>query len=171
MSVWTTPITWATGAVTAAQFNTEIRDHLAFLKGALDLLTNSTTADTGDGTSLKINRSSSTLAAYQAQVTGDANSRWLVTAEGTMEWGLGPSARDVNLYRGGNDQLKTDDDFAVGTLIRLAASGAVVFTERTDPAAPAANTGILYVRDNGSGKTQLVVRFPTGAIQTIATEP
>jgi hypothetical protein len=43
--------------------------------------------------------------------------------------------------------------------------------EQSDPAAPAANSGVLYFRDNGSGKTQLVVRFPTGAVQVIATEP
>ncbi len=43
--------------------------------------------------------------------------------------------------------------------------------ERGDPAAPAANRGRLYFRDNGAGKTQLVVRFATGAIQVIATQP
>jgi len=40
-----------------------------------------------------------------------------------------------------------------------------------DPAAPATNAGRLYFRDNGSGKTQLCVRFATGAVQVIATEP
>lgn len=40
-----------------------------------------------------------------------------------------------------------------------------------DAAAGAANTARLFVRDNGSGKTQLVVRFNTGAVQVIATEP
>jgi hypothetical protein len=44
-------------------------------------------------------------------------------------------------------------------------------SEMSDPAAPAANSGRLYFRDNGAGKTQLVVRFPTGAVQIIATEP
>lgn len=39
------------------------------------------------------------------------------------------------------------------------------------PAAPPANEARLYCRDNGSGKTQLVVRFPTGAVQVLATEP
>lgn len=39
------------------------------------------------------------------------------------------------------------------------------------PSAPAANTAVFYCRDNGSGKTQLVARFPTGAVQVIATEP
>lgn len=43
--------------------------------------------------------------------------------------------------------------------------------ETADPAAPAANRGRLYFRDNGAGKTQLAVRFPTGAVQVLATEP
>jgi len=45
------------------------------------------------------------------------------------------------------------------------------FTERADPAAGAVNTARLYAKDNGAGKTQLVVRFNTGAVQVIATEP
>ena len=40
----------------------------------------------------------------------------------------------------------------------------------SDPAAPAANKGVFYLRDTG-GKTEMVVRFPTGAIQQIAIEP
>lgn len=43
--------------------------------------------------------------------------------------------------------------------------------EISDPAAPAANKGRVYFKDNGAGKTQYVVRFPTGAVQVIATEP
>ena len=43
--------------------------------------------------------------------------------------------------------------------------------ESLDPPAPAANRARLYVRDNGSGKTQLCVRFPTGAVQVLAVEP
>lgn len=50
--------------------------------------------------------------------------------------------------------------------------GLIVYgTEITDQAAPAANNGVMYFRDNGAGKTQLVVRFNTGAIQVIAAEP
>lgn len=49
--------------------------------------------------------------------------------------------------------------------------GTLSGSETTDPAAPAANSGVLYFRDNGSGKTQLVARFPTGAVQVLATEP
>lgn len=36
---------------------------------------------------------------------------------------------------------------------------------------PAANSGVVYLRDNGSGKSQLVVRFGTGIPVVIATEP
>lgn len=46
-----------------------------------------------------------------------------------------------------------------------------VYVERTDPAAPAVNSAVVYARDNGSGKTQLCVRFNTGAVQVISTEP
>ena len=40
-----------------------------------------------------------------------------------------------------------------------------------DPAAPAANGWRLYAKDNGAGKTQLCVRFNTGVVQILATEP
>ena len=49
--------------------------------------------------------------------------------------------------------------------------GGMSFTEISDLAAPAVNVGRLYARDNGAGKTQLVVRFNSGAIQVISTEP
>ncbi len=47
----------------------------------------------------------------------------------------------------------------------------VEISEMAAPAAPAVNTGRLFIRDNGSGKTQLCVIFPTGAIQVLSTEP
>jgi hypothetical protein len=45
------------------------------------------------------------------------------------------------------------------------------FAEMTAPAAGAANTARLFAQDNGAGKTQLAVRFNSGAIQILATEP
>lgn len=48
----------------------------------------------------------------------------------------------------------------------------IQFTEETvDPSAPAANGGILYCKDSGAGKTELYVRFNSGATQLIASEP
>ena len=53
----------------------------------------------------------------------------------------------------------------------VTATGATRFLEQSDPAAPATNIALLYAKDNGSGKTQIVARFATGAVQVIATEP
>lgn len=47
----------------------------------------------------------------------------------------------------------------------------VELDEITPPANPSANKARLYVQDNGAGKTQIVVQFPTGAVQVLATEP
>jgi hypothetical protein len=43
--------------------------------------------------------------------------------------------------------------------------------EVSAPAAAAANGVRIYARDNGAGKTQIVARFNTGAVQVIASEP
>lgn len=50
-------------------------------------------------------------------------------------------------------------------------SGYVELNEISAPSAGAADTGRLFLQDNGSGKTQLCVRFSSGATQVIATEP
>jgi hypothetical protein len=47
----------------------------------------------------------------------------------------------------------------------------IEMTEVTAPGAGATNSARLFARDNGSGKTQLCVRFATGAIAVLATEP
>jgi parallel beta-helix repeat protein len=53
----------------------------------------------------------------------------------------------------------------------FAIAGGVLLAEMAEPAAPSTNQARFYVKDNGSGKSQLCVRFPTGAVQVIATEP
>lgn len=74
------------------------------------------------------------------------------------------------------DDGKLDFFNATGGLARvmMTATGGTEFTEisgTTDETAGPVNTGRLYTRDNGAGKTQLCVRFNTGAVQVIATEP
>lgn len=84
------------------------------------------------------------------------------------------SANDTNLYRSAADTLKTDDNFIALSFDVVGANGAgwMQYVEQTsDPAAPSADRAKVFARDNGSGKTQLCVRFPTGAVQVIATEP
>lgn len=62
----------------------------------------------------------------------------------------------------GNNQINIGNRFFHNRLLLV---------ETTDPAAPAANNAIIFCRDNGSGKTQICVLFPTGAVQVVATEP
>jgi hypothetical protein len=50
-------------------------------------------------------------------------------------------------------------------------AGFLEAAERTEPDAPAANGARLFAQDNGGGKTQLCVRFASGASQCFATEP
>lgn len=50
------------------------------------------------------------------------------------------------------------------------AEGLMELVEQPLPAAPSANRAKIYARDTG-GKTELVVRFPTGAVQVLAIEP
>lgn len=49
----------------------------------------------------------------------------------------------------------------------------IIFTTESssDHSAPTANQCVLYTKDNGGGKTQLVARFNTGAVQVVATQP
>lgn len=75
----------------------------------------------------------------------------------------------------GTLQLGTNMSCAGASLIGASSiqgvTGYIEGVETTDPAAPSSDRGRMYYRDNGSGKTQLCVRFSTGAVQVIATEP
>lgn len=51
------------------------------------------------------------------------------------------------------------------------AGAALLMLERTAPAAPGANSGHIWFQDNGAGKTQLMVQFPTGAAIQLSIEP
>lgn len=111
-----------------------------------------------------LERDSTGNVAFSVQVTGESFPRIQVTANGTINlnsWG--GAAPNVNLYASTDNVLKTDDTFYVGGWIEGA--------EISAPGAPPANGFRLYGRDNGSGKTQLVVIFPTGVVQVLASEP
>lgn len=73
-----------------------------------------------------------------------------------------PTAHAASHGTGGNDPI-------LG--LTLGATGDIIFSEKTDSAAPAADKVTLYAKDNGAGKTLLVARFSSGAVQTIATQP
>lgn len=115
---------------------------------------------------------------------GDANFK--------LDW----QTTDMNLQFDTNDYLQYDRtnnqlDLVIGStlIFRVEAAGitissagiqlgattvannSITFVERADPSAPDLNEGVLYLKDNGAGKTQLVIRFNTGAVQVIATQP
>jgi hypothetical protein len=62
-------------------------------------------------------------------------------------------------------------DSAGVPLLAVGPTGSLDGWEMTAPAAPAANGFRVFAQDNGAGKTQLMVRFATGAAQPIAMEP
>lgn len=64
-------------------------------------------------TSILISRTAVTDNAYRANLTGDANSRVIINADGKILWGSGSAASDTNLYRSNIDELTTDDALIV----------------------------------------------------------
>lgn len=53
----------------------------------------------------------------------------------------------------------------------ISAVGALGMTKTTAPSAPAPNGAYLYLDDNGSGKTRLMVRFGSGSAIQLAIQP
>jgi hypothetical protein len=85
----------------------------------------------------------------------------------------GVGSRGVNAYSDQGHALHTDSPLGWAAYF-----DGRVFTKRhhdmgkvATPSSPGANTARIFVRDNGSGKLQLCVRFPTGAVQVLATQP
>jgi hypothetical protein len=107
--------------------NAEVRDHLNFLKGFADLITNSTTADTGTATSLSITRAATSDLAYRSLVSGDTQPRFQVQADGRIAWGPGgATVLDTNFRRVAAGILRGDDstigsERIAGTTIALQA--------------------------------------------------
>lgn len=59
-------------------------------------------------------RALSTDVAVLARATGDGANRFVARVSGSMEWGNGTDAADVNLYRAGISRLATDDAMRIG---------------------------------------------------------
>ena len=73
-------------------------------------------------------------------------------------------------WNAGNSRFEFDSVLTVSNT-QMNLSTFLEMVEGSLPAAGAANTGRLFMKDNGSGKTQFGVRFATGAEQIMATEP
>jgi hypothetical protein len=63
-------------------------------------------------------------------------------------------------------------DGDVTILGRLFVTNAMTLEQTSNaPQAPNAGQARLFAKQNGWGKTQICVQFPSGAVQTLATEP
>lgn len=97
---------------------------------------------------------------------------------------VGATCVDLTLMDGGNlgtvSEGAPSETHYIGARLRservevrgTGATGYIEFSnEQTSDPGAIANRGRLYIKDDGAGKTQLVVRFGSGAVQVIATEP
>lgn len=104
----------------------------------------------------------------KVQVAGGAGGT-LLSSDTDIRW---YNDADISSGTAGLALGRTSDN---GLLVHTVSGGGggsfVEMREMSDPAAPAADRARLFTRDNGSGKTQVCVRFPTGAVQVLATEP
>lgn len=89
-----------------------------------------------------------------------------VTQANSVAIGLTASATHLRSVALGSETATTAND-----QVQLNTRHVEMAEIAADPAAPAANKGRWYFKDNGSGKTQLCVRFNTGVVQILATEP
>jgi hypothetical protein len=62
------------------------------------------------------------------------------------------------------------DPAGASNLFVVRGGGSLELTEQADPAAPAADVGTLFTRDDGNGNTQYCVRFNTGRIVVLAVD-
>jgi hypothetical protein len=183
VSVWTVPITWGNGAVTASQMNS-LRDNLLFLKGWADLITGGTTADVGTATYLEIHRGASGNDVLRAFVGTEAQPRYTLTAGGREDRGPGgATAPDTVFQRSGVGEMQIIDNLRVNQVIATNSAQALnlegngtdggwaMFAERQDVVNSNINPnhGVIYLRDQG-GKSQFVARFNTGNPIPFATQ-
>ena len=92
---------------------------------------------------------SAASSAYAAKVTGDTNDRINIDAGGTVTWGTGASAGDVNLSRSAASVLRTNGVFqSVGGLQTVTTAGVPNFTIGDGGLAVDTTNSQLYFRAN-----------------------
>lgn len=140
------------------------------------------TSGTSDVNKLKVMDGSDVILAAYAEIEAGVGATGLLESvgknadnpEGTLE--LIAKTYDGAAHSGLSSlsmTLETETGVAdlSATRLRLNTTYLELTEQSGDPDAPGANRGRLYLKDNGSGKTQLCIRFNTGAVQVIATEP
>jgi hypothetical protein len=97
---------------------------------------------------------------------GTTSANYQIRSASTDSWiyGVPSSTADHVFAFAGTNRMQFEEENGAAVVRILGEVSA-------DPANPAANQARLYLKDNGAGKTQLMVRFGTGAAQILATEP
>lgn len=113
-------------------------------------------------------QTATTSIALASRISTDTVDRYSLTADGKQTWGSGALAADTNLYRSSAGVLKTDTSLQIGGNLQVGSYQ--VLSATADPGVAAAGSGRLYLKNNGSGKMQLVVQMPTGVPIVLATE-
>lgn len=105
--------------------------------------------------------------------------QWVLSDDGTGTLEMWPGDLDgyLRIESGGgiSHLIVGVEGVSTGGLIDLRTSTTQGYIDiknsDSDPSAPSDNFGRLFVRLNGSAKTEFCVRFNGGAVQVIATEP
>lgn len=145
---------------------------------ALALKTNGTERArlTSDGTLLKGTTQTTGSAAGDVVIVNNRAFRWVDQAAATSaNYGLlgntsnnieyqVPAATNQHVFTfAGSARLQVKSENSGGGLLFVGESSA-------DQAAPAANSAVLYTRDNGAGKTEVVARFNSGVVNVLARQ-
>ena len=72
---------------------------------------------------------------------------------------------------GGGPALVLESSYMNAAGQRIININDLMMDEVASPPTAQANHAIIFAQDNGAGKTQLMVQFPTGAAVQIAIEP
>ncbi len=121
-----------------------------------------------------VSRASSTNTAIQSYQTGDAQVRFNILANGTINWGSGSGAVDTNLYRSAANTLQTDDTFkstanilansGTANEIHLRSDGKLTFGSSEDTNLYRSAANILKTDDSLQVATNLGVGYDPSAI-------
>ena len=94
---------------------------------------------------------------YETRVTGDANARWFVRADGDILWGPGTGAADTSLVRFGAAILETPGGLNIGS--QLSVAGGIMETGTSILYKPI-QTGTETVNFSAVTQVDAIVTFP-----------
>lgn len=161
-----------------ADFSVDVTDIIDTGQG-LKESSNQIQLDFGTGSSQPARGNHTHALADLSNVSSDTTTAGNILSSQSGSWqSITPDTAGL-VAKSGSQTISGDKTFsgtntfsgAVSLSSSASTSSYLDFSEISDPDAPGSNTARIYARDNGSGKTQICVRFPTGSSVVIATEP